>query len=375
MTAVESALYAHDEYLHAVQVSQKVQANFLADQSWISGSDEALLRRFFALPVRIDGLEADITPEQWSGLTDSFDGVRASLDRLDDNLSRVAGGLRATRDVLAGGVIAVGAVYMLPVSVAVYAGGTILASGAILSGANRWNAGQSEFEVVFGAAADTAGVTSLSLGLWGRDPVTGQEVALTPEDGTYEMIVGASSIAMLASMPFAKGLPGPTTKIRMPTVQMRAVESVSVVGDTLVANPARIPVATWTEGAIEVSHQGVAIASAYAGTTRVIVLMSSGPGPSGPVPEKPAGFNENAADFRQYANQGTFNGPNQKGWQKVAEDIRPANSPVYPGGTSIESKWMNAVGEVVYFHVLVKVDGTLSAHQSIRWYTKVAGLQ
>ena len=38
------------------------------------------------------------------------------------------------------GVIAVGAVYMLPVSVAVYAGGTILASGAILSGANRWNA-------------------------------------------------------------------------------------------------------------------------------------------------------------------------------------------------------------------------------------------
>jgi hypothetical protein len=133
-------------------------------------------------------------------------------------------------------------------------------------------------EVGFGAAADTFGVTSLSLGLWGRDPVTGQEVALTPEDGTYEMIVGASSIAMLASMPFAKGLPGPTTKIRLPTVQMRAVESVSVVGDTLVANPARIPVATWTEGAIEVSHQGVAIASAYAGTTRVIVLMSSGPG-------------------------------------------------------------------------------------------------
>jgi hypothetical protein len=131
---------------------------------------------------------------------------------------------------------------------------------------------------VFGAAADTAGVTSFSLGLWGRDALTGQELALTPEDGTYEMIVGASSIAMLASMPFAKGLPGPTTKIRLPTVQMRAVESVSVVGDTLVANPARIPVATWTEGAIEVSHQGVAIASAYAGTTRVIVLMSSGPG-------------------------------------------------------------------------------------------------
>jgi hypothetical protein len=139
------------------------------------------------------------------------------------------------------------------------------------------NAGQSEFEVVFGAAADTAGVTSLSLGLWGRDPVTGLEVALTPEDGTYEMIVGASSIAMLASMPFAKGLPGPTTKIRMPTLQMRAVESFSLVGDTLVARPVRVPAITWTEG-IEVSHQGVAIASAYAGTTRVIVLMSNGPG-------------------------------------------------------------------------------------------------
>ncbi len=84
-------------------------------------------------------------------------------------------------------------------------------------------------------------------------------------------------VSMLASMPFAKGLPGPTTTIRMPTLQMRAVESVSVVGDTLVASPVRVPAVTWREG-IEVSHQGVAIASAYAGTTRVIVMMSSGPG-------------------------------------------------------------------------------------------------
>jgi hypothetical protein len=46
-----------------------------------------------------------------------------------------------SRDVLAGGVIAVEAVYALPVSVDVYAGGTILAGGAILSGANRWDCG------------------------------------------------------------------------------------------------------------------------------------------------------------------------------------------------------------------------------------------
>jgi hypothetical protein len=64
LSAVESALYAHDEYLRAVQVAQKVQANFLAVQTWVSAGDEALLQRFFALPVRIDGLEADITPEQ-----------------------------------------------------------------------------------------------------------------------------------------------------------------------------------------------------------------------------------------------------------------------------------------------------------------------
>ena len=279
LSAVESALYAHDEYLHAVQVAQQVQANFLADQSWISSWDEALLQRFFALPVRIDGLEADITPEQWRGLTDSFDSVRASLDRLEDNLGRAAGGLRATRDVLAGGVIAVGAVYMLPVSVALYAGGTILASGAILSGANRWNEGQSEFEVVFGAAADTTAVTSFSLGLWGRDPVTGQEVPLTPEDSTYELIVGASSISMLVGMPFANGLRGPTTSIPWPKPQLQFVESFSVVGDTLVASPASVPVITWTKGAIEVSHQGVAIASAYAGTTRIVAMMASGPGP------------------------------------------------------------------------------------------------
>ncbi len=79
--------------------------------------------------------------------------------------------------MLASGVIAVGTVSMLPV-------GAALAEALVLSGANRWNEGQSELEVVFGAAADTTGVTSFSLGLWGRDPVTGQEVALTPEAGT-----------------------------------------------------------------------------------------------------------------------------------------------------------------------------------------------
>jgi len=148
----------------------------------------------------------------------------------------------------------------------------------VLSGANRWNAGQSEIEVVFGAAADTAGVTSFSLGLWGTDPVTGQQVALTPEDGAYELIVGASSISMLVGMPFANGLRGPTTRIPLPKPQVQFVDSFSVVGDTVVASPVRVPVLTWTKGAIEVSHQGVAIGSAYAGTTRIVAMMASGPG-------------------------------------------------------------------------------------------------
>jgi ABC-type nitrate/sulfonate/bicarbonate transport system substrate-binding protein len=50
------------------------------------------------------------------------------------------------------------------------------------------------------------------------------------------------------------------------------------VGDTVVASPVRVPVVTWTKGAIEVSHQGVAIGSAYAGTTRIVAMMASGPG-------------------------------------------------------------------------------------------------
>ena len=109
--------------------------------------------------------------------------------------------------------------------------------------------------------------------------MTGQEVALSPEDGTYELVFGASSISMLVGMPFANGLRGPTARIPMPKAKIRWGESFSFVGDTVVANSARFPAITWTDGAINVSHQGVAIASAYAGTTRVSVLMSSGPGP------------------------------------------------------------------------------------------------
>ncbi|MFM7136009.1 MAG: hypothetical protein ACKO1M_02925, partial [Planctomycetota bacterium] len=92
------------------------------------------------------------------------------------------------------------------------------------------------------------------------------------------LIVGASSISMLVGMPFANGLRGPTTSIPVPKPQVRLVESFSVVGDTVVASPVRFPAITWTEGAIEVSHQGVAIASAYAGTTRIVAMMASGPG-------------------------------------------------------------------------------------------------
>ena len=176
--------------------------------------------------------------------------------------------------MLASGVIAVGTASMLPV-------GRAVGGGLVLSGAKRWNDGQATIDVVAGAAADTTGVTSFSLGLWGKDPVTGQEVPLTPEQGTYELIVGASSISMLVGMPFANGLRGPTTSIPWPKPQVRLVESFSVVGDTVVASPVRFPAITWTKGAIEVSHQGVAIATAYAGTTRIVAMMASGPMPNG----------------------------------------------------------------------------------------------
>jgi hypothetical protein len=98
---------------------------------------------------------------------------------------------------------------------------------------------------VFGATVDTTGVTSFSLGLRGTDPVTGQQVVLTLEDGAYELIVGASSISMLVGMPFANGLRGPTTGIPVPKPQLRFVEPFSVVGDTVVASdpsPVFVPV-------------------------------------------------------------------------------------------------------------------------------------
>jgi hypothetical protein len=83
---------------------------------------------------------------------------------------------------------------------------------------------------------------------------------------------------MLVGMPFANGLRGPTTRIPVPKPQVQFVDSFSVVGNTVVASPVRVPVVTWTKGAIEVSHQGVAIGSAYAGTTRIVAMMASGPG-------------------------------------------------------------------------------------------------
>ena len=95
---------------------------------------------------------------------------------------------------------------------------------------------------------------------------------------------------MLVGMPFANGLRGPTTRIPVPKPQVQFVDSFSVVGNTVVASPVRVPVVTWTKGAIEVSHQGVAIASAYAGTTRIVAMMASGPMPSGP---------GNAGNFRR----------------------------------------------------------------------------
>jgi flagellar motor protein MotB len=92
-------------------------------------------------------------------------------------------------------------------------------------------------------------------------------------------------------------------------------------------------------------------------------------------PKPPANWNANAKSLQEYANGGKFDGPNPQGWKKVAEHSEPATSPVYPGGKSIESKWVNSAGEVAYRHVIVKVDGTLSVHQTVRWFTKVDALR
>ena len=146
--------------------------------------------------------------------------------------------------MLAGGAIAVGTVSMLPV-------GAALAEALVLSGANRWNEGQSELEVVFDAAADTTGVTSFSLGLWGKDPATGQEVALTPQAGTYELIVGASSISMLVGMRFANGLRGPTTRIPVPKAQVRFRRVLLDCARHRGRQPCPLSVVTLTKGVIE----------------------------------------------------------------------------------------------------------------------------
>ncbi len=299
LSTLEQSLFVHDRYIYAVQTARQVQSNFLADQTWISQADQDLVGRVNGLPTLVGSLGFDLTNEQWAGLSKSFDDVSDSLNRLDENLGRLAGGLKGGLLVLGSGAIIATSAAWAPVATA-YAGATLFGTGLGLSVGTRLSAGQSAFEVVVGSAADTVGVTAMSVALAKVDPVTGDEVVVSPEEAGFNLVTGTASLVMLVSMPLANGLPGPTTRISLPKPSFADNFGVTAGGAVTVA-----PAITWSAAGVEVSHTGLAMASAYVGTTRVVVVMSSGglPRGSSETPHERTAYEVGEQEGRRYAKE------------------------------------------------------------------------
>jgi hypothetical protein len=297
LSTLEQSLFVHDRYVYLVQTARQVQANFLAEQYWVSQAAQTLTDRVNGLPTLVGSLGFDLTDGQWTGLTQSFDGISESLNRMDDNLSRVAGGLKGGLVLLGSGALVATSFAWWPVATA-YAGATLFGAGLGYSVGSRLSADQSAFEVVVGSVADNIGVTAISVSLASVDPVTGDEVIVSPEEAGEKLVTGVASLVMLVTMPLANGLPGPTTRIPLPKPTFAHNFGVTAEGAVVAA-----PAVTWGAAGIDVSQTGMAMASAYVGTTRVVVMMTSGDLPPGSseTPHQETAYRVGEEEGRKYA--------------------------------------------------------------------------
>ncbi len=294
--ALRDALFNYDRYLAAYTEVHHVLSNYLQNTGWWPGwrVDTALVARANNLPLSVAGMIGMITPDQFDALNNAASQITDILNDREDQMAWEEGTLYGARDACVVGAVAIGAVAFAPAALVgmgmaptaaasavstagLYVGGTAAAAGLGWNMGTRLADGQSGVQAIVGGASDTVGYTGLHVGVQGVDPVTGQPVALTPQNQGYVFGSGATQlIVTVASLGTAGGsqqvtldVPPPTWDIALPQFQILA-------GNT--GGTAGVAVAWETVATLPLVN--VSVTSLTIGGQNVILMAGRGLSPS-----------------------------------------------------------------------------------------------
>ena len=238
-----------------------------------------------SLPHQVDGLEARLRSEQWSGMhsavTASGDAASGAVDDWEYTHGALIGALKTLG--AAGAVIGVvvcpwTAPYAMPALT------TLLAVGTAKAIDTRFLAGQTPSQIATGALADVTGVNNLTLGIWGIDAGTGQTIPLTPNQQGQYFGAGVASITVsiaaagASQPPTTITIPNPRNLLPPPAVVIPSVGVISIPAAPPIPIP--LPIANLTTATVTIAG------------TNFIIMMSTGTNGGGG-PAVPAGGNGN----------------------------------------------------------------------------------
>lgn len=195
---LREAVFKYDRYTSAYREVQTVKAAYLNSLSlagWVLGPDQGLLERAAALPLHIDGLDARMTPDQFTAVAGTASQITQILANTEADLGFTQGAMEGARNTAGVGAVCIGAFALAP-GAAVGLGVMGLVAGYGTSASTRISDGQSLEEVIIGSTADVTGFTSIAVGLNGIDPVTGNTVSLTPENQGYLLGQGMTQLVV-----------------------------------------------------------------------------------------------------------------------------------------------------------------------------------
>ncbi|MEZ6128304.1 MAG: Calx-beta domain-containing protein [Planctomycetaceae bacterium] len=357
--AVDDAIYAFDLYFFRLIEASLAYGDVYGEYG--ATLPQSMDDRFWALPLHVDGLDVKFTNHQLDEAGNALRGIDAGVQANVEHLDNVETGIYVGAAIGAGIAFAPAAVWFAGTSTGVALGGALaeaapwlLLHGALSAASNRVADGQGDVEVIEGTLADMTGWTSLNMGLYQVDPVTGQRSALTPGQRAVSIVGGSVQLVLVVV--------GVTAAGRAVQQEFQIASNQFPPGGGLAVSTPGIGgemVLTGTLGATATGTTGGAVAGTLGVARPLVLYMTSEPGGLGgsgrPTPDDIAAEME-PDDFEIHGDPDV--------WRYLGEKPGSghlAETPAAPPGTrKIYEVWEDEFGFYLEIHYFRHLDGSIS---------------
>ena len=278
-------IWAYDHYIHHFQIAMFGWAQYVDGLLFWTDSVVALGDRLHELPSHIDGIDIELSRAQWDTFQDAFSDTREALDNSLETIEITESAIQAGATLALGAAtLGYGFTFLLATkfgSVALAAGGGLLAHTAGTAYQMRRSDGADHPEAFKGTISDLSGFTSVYMGLYEEDPISGERFELTPEQRGER--IGAGGVQLVLSIVGVAGSVRHATEVRIPNPFKPSNWTTPPPGVLAGEGGATIAVATPVTSTLGIAVPNVqVITGTLGGTTPVVVYMTGNPSPQTP---------------------------------------------------------------------------------------------